>query len=434
MGVLLLAATPVRAQTPPEVESFEWLGRFGGANAFGFDINSRGDVAGRTYAPAWAGGWSGFTYIDGLARHYVAPSGYTGSAESINEEGVVVGYMPHVRSSIWYGRATVFDRRTLFEGERSQALGINDDGIITGYIYLPGATGNSVYRWFPDGTLEILHNILPGNVEGRDINNRGQIVVEYGNPAGTYAAIIEPDNSVTRLSIPGFEMVLPKAINDHGHVVGETWENDPSPTPGFYWNGEGYQLLPPLPGDAGFYAMDINNLGQIVGYSRDCTKGYCDRGVLWDNGIPYELRDLASEFLESDDILGQVHGISDNGWITGGGYNSATELHEAFRMKLVTTTVNAEHARLSFGISLEAPYPNPTSHDARVAFDLTQAEHVRLSVFDLLGREVQIIVDEQRPAGRHESIMSGQDLPTGLYLIKLQTPSHSFVKTVVVAR
>lgn len=438
LSFLLLLTTSTMAQTPPTVESFEWLGDFGGASAFGRAINRHGDVAGREIAPAWAGGWSAFTHIEGIGQRYAAPTGYTGSAEAINDAGVVVGYMPYVRMTVWYHRAIVFGSLTLFEGERSQAHGINGDGVVTGYIRQAGSS--VVFRLHPDERLEVLNDIgLPGRAEGRAINDAGQIAGYYSDVtplANSRLFIIEPDNSVTYLPDIAPEWPEPTAINEAGHVVGTVTSNELRPDLGFHWDGVTYTFLPPLPGDAGYSAaQDINNLGQIVGYSRDCVaKDHCDDGVLWQDGVLYKLEDLAADFLQPDDNIGRTYGISDNGWITGGGYNSATDSREAYRMKLASAPVAVEDEVAPRAFALHAPYPNPAGGLATISFDISEAAPVRLAVYDMLGRSVAVLLDEQRPAGRHEAAFDGHGFAAGIYLVRMDAGAFSASRRLVLAR
>lgn len=70
---------------------------------------------------------------------------------------------------------------------------------------------------------------------------------------------------------------------------------------------------------------------------------------------------------------------------------------------------------------LDAPVPNPAQATTTVAFTLDAPRPVRLSVYDALGREVAVLVDAVRPAGRHEAALDGAGLPTGLYLVRLTT-------------
>ncbi len=54
-------------------------------------------------------------------------------------------------------------------------------------------------------------------------------------------------------------------------------------------------------------------------------------------------------------------------------------------------------------------YPNPFNPSTKIAFDLTGPTYVRLEIFDLAGRRVTTLVNEQTPGGRHVATWDGRD-------------------------
>ena len=54
---------------------------------------------------------------------------------------------------------------------------------------------------------------------------------------------------------------------------------------------------------------------------------------------------------------------------------------------------------------------------------------MRLAVYDMLDRHVRLLVDGVREAGMHEVVFEARNLPSGTYLVRLQTPAGSFVQT-----
>jgi glucose/arabinose dehydrogenase len=65
-------------------------------------------------------------------------------------------------------------------------------------------------------------------------------------------------------------------------------------------------------------------------------------------------------------------------------------------------------------------HPNPFSGRAVVGYELAAGSAVRVAVYDVLGREVAVLVDGERPAGRHEVVLDGSSLPAGAYLVRLE--------------
>ncbi len=78
---------------------------------------------------------------------------------------------------------------------------------------------------------------------------------------------------------------------------------------------------------------------------------------------------------------------------------------------------------------LGAACPNPFNPATRIRYELPAGGRVRLLVYDLKGRLVRRLLDEERPAGRHEVTWDGRDdggagVASGTYLLTLRAGSH----------
>ena len=84
----------------------------------------------------------------------------------------------------------------------------------------------------------------------------------------------------------------------------------------------------------------------------------------------------------------------------------------------VTQGTDAEdEAATPEGSSL-AVYPNPTSGQTTVALALDAAADVRVTVYDVLGRQVAALHSGELAAGSHELVLDGRALPAGVYLVR----------------
>jgi len=67
--------------------------------------------------------------------------------------------------------------------------------------------------------------------------------------------------------------------------------------------------------------------------------------------------------------------------------------------------------------TLESLYPNPFNAGLKIDFRLARNGRVRMALFDLTGRELTLVLEEHRPAGRHTVSWEGTGLTAGLYLM-----------------
>jgi uncharacterized lipoprotein YddW (UPF0748 family) len=65
-------------------------------------------------------------------------------------------------------------------------------------------------------------------------------------------------------------------------------------------------------------------------------------------------------------------------------------------------------------------YPNPFNPETNIRFTLPVASKVTLTVYDLLGREVAVLLDERRYAGEHTVRFNAAGLPSGVYIYRIQ--------------
>jgi hypothetical protein len=74
---------------------------------------------------------------------------------------------------------------------------------------------------------------------------------------------------------------------------------------------------------------------------------------------------------------------------------------------------------------LRQNYPNPFNPSTIIEYSLSRREHVLLKVFDDLGRQVEVLVDEWQEPGAHQCKFVGSNLPSGAYYYRLEAGSVS---------
>ena len=85
-------------------------------------------------------------------------------------------------------------------------------------------------------------------------------------------------------------------------------------------------------------------------------------------------------------------------------------------------------------IKLEQNYPNPFNPATTISYSIPSTSHVRLSVFNILGQEVAVLINEVRETGFYNVEFSGVDLASGLYFYRLSTENFTQIKKMLLVK
>jgi mannose/cellobiose epimerase-like protein (N-acyl-D-glucosamine 2-epimerase family) len=106
-----------------------------------------------------------------------------------------------------------------------------------------------------------------------------------------------------------------------------------------------------------------------------------------------------------------------------------------------STTLVADKRETPGLFSLSQNYPNPFNPATVIEYTVEGARgqglgtsNVRLAVYDLLGREVAVVVNEVKPAGRYEFHFEASGLASGVYVYRLTAGEYAASKKMVLAR
>ena len=97
-------------------------------------------------------------------------------------------------------------------------------------------------------------------------------------------------------------------------------------------------------------------------------------------------------------------------------------------------TVAVESEEPPDRVALIGNYPNPFNPSTGIVYELPEPGPVRLAVYDMIGREVRVLVDAHRTAGRHTVRFDAEGLPTGTYACVLTAGSVAITRVMVLVR
>lgn len=103
------------------------------------------------------------------------------------------------------------------------------------------------------------------------------------------------------------------------------------------------------------------------------------------------------------------------------------------------TDVEDEEPTLPEAFALGQNYPNPFNPTTTIEFALPRASHVSIELYDILGRSVRTLVDQQMSAGEHRVMFDGRSssgnmLATGIYFYRMSTESFATTRKMVLMK
>ena len=134
-----------------------------------------------------------------------------------------------------------------------------------------------------------------------------------------------------------------------------------------------------------------------------------DTGNSWTNQPPHGYPSGGGVHMSMVTIGESVYG-----WVVGSG---TLILHYG---RTVPTALRDGEVDLPQEILLAQNYPNPFNPSTHIQYRLPQSLHVRLSVYDVTGREISRLVDRREQAGEHDVVFEAKGLASGVYLYRLE--------------
>ncbi len=93
-----------------------------------------------------------------------------------------------------------------------------------------------------------------------------------------------------------------------------------------------------------------------------------------------------------------------------------------------------DEAVVPTAFTLSQNYPNPFNPVTRVTYSIATAGNVRIDLYDARGAHVKSLINEEQPAGKHEFVIDGADLASGVYFYTMTFADHSMTKKLVLMK
>ncbi len=130
-------------------------------------------------------------------------------------------------------------------------------------------------------------------------------------------------------------------------------------------------------------------------------------------------------------IIGpQYYGLVTTENITTGGHVTVSESVTIYNPP--TGAGETNEAPKEF--ALYQNYPNPFNPTTKIRYETAEAGHISLKIYDVLGKEVAMLVNEQQQPGRYSVQLDASKLSSGVYYYRLQSSANVVVKKLMVLK
>jgi hypothetical protein len=119
---------------------------------------------------------------------------------------------------------------------------------------------------------------------------------------------------------------------------------------------------------------------------------------------------------------------------SAGNYIGISGCKIIFHYKQTLITAVFEDIGIPASFQLYQNYPNPFNPSTMIKYHLSTPAHVRLTIFDMLGREVRTLLNEQKSAGSYQVSWNASGVPSGVYFYRLQAGSFTETQKLILLK
>ncbi len=100
----------------------------------------------------------------------------------------------------------------------------------------------------------------------------------------------------------------------------------------------------------------------------------------------------------------------------------------------ITQVGELEDNKTLSGFSLIQNFPNPFNPTTKIKYSVIREIFVKINVYDMLGREIETLVSEEKPIGNYEIEFDGRNLSSGVYFYKMKAGSFTDIKKFILMK
>ncbi len=248
----------------------------------------------------------------------------------------------------------------------------------------------------------------------------GHLLIGWYHSSPSDFPRLMPGSTITKLSQDGILLWGQQLLGDHARISSITTDAQGHVYVGGSFSGGSLQLGDTVlhspdhaqpPGKDGFVAhYDAEGNLRWVGHATGAGAQEITAIAVGPSGDLYVAGKFDRTLYLGPDKLEQ----------RGGGLNMFVAKYDA-----ATITSSETTPELPSTATLTSNYPNPFTHATTIEYALPVSGQVRLSVYDMLGREVVILVDSVQHAGKHAAVFDGTSLPSGTWLYRLEAEGQA---------
>ena len=167
----------------------------------------------------------------------------------------------------------------------------------------------------------------------------------------------------------------------------------------------------------------------IVDYQNVCLIGTFSDGFVEYDGENWEVYNLNNSPLLSNNIRDLEEDANGNIWIG---------LHDAgisiYNRNGISSVLPNETNSIPISYKLLQNYPNPFNPSTTIKYNLPNDSQIQIKVFDILGRKVVDLVNEEKVAGAYEINFNASSLASGIYFYQLRAADYAETKKMILLK